>query len=98
MSLETDRPAWPWLGAYEQHPQIAGARPVIAESGMIATPHHLASAIGLDILRNGGNAVDAAIAASAALMVTVPMQCSPGGDAFWMIRAPDGTIEVLDAS
>jgi gamma-glutamyltranspeptidase len=91
-------PGWPWLGAYEPHPDLSGARPVLAGSGMVSTPHHLATTIGLDILRAGGNAVDAAVAASAALMVTVPMQCSPGGDAIWLIRAPDGTIEALDAS
>jgi gamma-glutamyltranspeptidase/glutathione hydrolase len=65
---------------------------------MIATPHHHASRIGLDVLRSGGNAVDAAVAASAALMVAVPMQCSPGGDAIWLIRTPQGEVTSLDAS
>lgn len=89
---------WPWLGDYEPHPRLSAARPVLAEGAMISTPHHLATAIGMDVLRDGGNAVDAAVAASAALMVTVPMQCSPGGDAIWIIRAPGGVVEVLDAS
>src|SRR5262249_34716852 len=77
---------------------LAHARPVLAESGMVSTPHHLATAIGLDVLRAGGNAVDAAVAASAALMVTVPMQCSPGGDAVWLIRTPDGRVEAPAAT
>jgi gamma-glutamyltranspeptidase len=89
---------WPWLGAYESHPRLGSARPVIGESGMVSTPHHQATMIGLDVLKAGGNAVDAAIAASAALMVALPMQCSPGGDAIWMIRSPDGQVSVLDAS
>ncbi len=93
-----ERPGWPWLGAYETCPGLGSARPVIAESGMVSTPHHHATMIGLDMLRSGGNAVDAAIAASAALMVTLPMQCSIGGDAIWIIRAPNGEISTLDAS
>ena len=89
---------WPWLGAFEPHPPLSHARPAITEFGMVSTPHHLATAIGLEVLRSGGNAVDAATAASAALMVTVPMQCSPGGDAVWMIRTPEGQVEALDAT
>jgi gamma-glutamyltranspeptidase len=94
----SSEPGWPWLGAYEPHPSLADARPALAGAGMVSTPHHLATTIGLDVLRSGGNAVDAAVAASAALMVTVPMQCSPGGDAIWLIRSSDGTVEALDAS
>lgn len=93
-----ERPGWPWLGAYEAHPRLGSARPVIAESGMVSTSHHQATTIGVDVLRAGGNAVDAAIAASAALMVTLPMQCSIGGDAIWIIRTPEGEISTLDAS
>jgi gamma-glutamyltranspeptidase len=48
-------------------------------------------------LKSGGNAVDAAVATSAALMVTSPMQGGPGGDAFWVIAAK-GEIYALDAS
>ena len=94
----TEPIGWPWLGVFEPQPHLSHARPAIAELGMVSTPHYLATAIGLDILRSGGNAVDAAIAASAALMVTVPMQCSPGGDAVWLIRTPEGGVEALDAT
>src|SRR5579872_4222355 len=95
---DTEPPGWPWLGAYEPHPRMSDARPVISEFGMVSTPHYLATAIGVDVLRNGGNAIDAAVATSAALMVVVPMQCSPGGDAMWIIRTPDGGVEALDAT
>jgi gamma-glutamyltranspeptidase len=95
---DTEPTGWPWLGTYEPHPRMSDARPVISEFGMVSTPHYLATAIGVDVLRSGGNAIDAAVAASAALMVVVPMQCSPGGDAVWMIRMPDGRVEALDAT
>ena len=95
---DEEPPGWPWLGAYEPHPDWADARPVLGATGMVSTPHPLASAAGLDVLRAGGNAVDAAVAASAALMVAVPMQCSPGGDAVWLIRNAEGRIACLDAT
>jgi gamma-glutamyltranspeptidase/glutathione hydrolase len=98
MSTETQYQGWPWLSAYEKYPRLGDARPVIGEFGMVSAPHHQASLIGLEILRAGGNAVDAAIATSAALMVTLPMQCSPGGDAIWLIKMPGGAVEALDAS
>jgi gamma-glutamyltranspeptidase/glutathione hydrolase len=89
---------WPWLNDYEVFPRLSGYRPVIGDRGMITTPHYLASAIGSDILKQRGNAVDAAIAASAALMVVCPMQCGPGGDAMWLIGDATGTISALDAA
>ncbi len=58
-------------------------------NGMIATPHHTATAIGASVLQEGGSAVDAAIAANAALTVLLPDQTSIGGDCFMMIWPPD---------
>jgi len=52
---------------------------------MVACPHALASAAGVDALRNGGSAVDAAVSAACALAVLYPHMCSIGGDAFWLI-------------
>src|SRR5260221_12083404 len=55
---------------------------------MVASPHSLASAAGVDALRAGGSAVDPAIATGAALSVLYPHMTSVGGDAFWLIYHP----------
>jgi len=72
-------------------------RPVtLAFRGMVACPHALASAAGVDALRAGGSAVDAAIAASAVLSVVYPHMTSVGGDAFWLVHdAATGAVRYL---
>ena len=57
----------------------------LAFRGMVSCPHALASEAGVEVLKAGGSAVDAAIAASAVLSVIYPHMVSIGGDAFWLI-------------
>ena len=65
---------------------IQTGRPVsMGMHGMVTCPHALASEAGVDVLRAGGSAVDAAIATSAALSVLYPHMTGVGGDAFWLI-------------
>ncbi len=67
--------------------------------GMITTPHYLASQAGLAVLRRGGNAVEAAVAAAAVLTVVYPQMCTLGGDNFWlMYNARTGAMQGSYAS
>ena len=67
--------------------------------GAVVAPHHLATEAGVAVLRAGGSAVDAAIAANAVLGVVVPNSCGIGGDAFWLIwDAADGREHALNGS
>ena len=77
---------------------ITTGRPVtMAPNGMVACPHALASQAGVDVLRAGGSAVDAAIAASGALAVLYPHMTGVGGDAFWLIYdAKKNAVRYLD--
>src|SRR5271170_2589223 len=68
---------------------FATARPVIAGHGMVVTQEAAASRVGLDILKRGGNAVDAAVAVGFALAVTLPRAGNIGGGGFMLIHRAD---------
>ena len=69
---------------------------VMADSAMVVSAHPLASQIGVDILKKGGNAIDAAIGVQFALQVVFPEAGNIGGGGFAVIRMNDGTISSLD--
>jgi gamma-glutamyltranspeptidase len=81
-------------------PQIETGRPAtMAPHGMVVSPHSLASQAGLEILKAGGSAVDAAIATSGVLSVVYPHMTGVGGDAFWLIYdAKAKRVRYLDAA
>jgi gamma-glutamyltranspeptidase/glutathione hydrolase len=69
---------------------------VRAPSGMVVSAKALASEAGVEILKAGGNAIDAAIATGFALAVTHPTAGNIGGGGFFVIRFPDGNVTALD--
>ncbi len=74
----------------------ASPAPAEGENGMVVTAQHLASQVGIDVLKGGGNAVDAAVAVGYALAVVYPTAGNLGGGGFMTIRLKDGTTTFLD--
>src|ERR1700731_812882 len=74
----------------------ASATPVAAEKGMVVSAQHLATKVGVDILKRGGSAIDAAVAVGYALAVVYPAAGNLGGGGFMTIRFADGRKTFLD--
>src|SRR5947209_20527069 len=90
--------AWPllfllWVSA--AIPSWA-AQPVRASHGMVVTRERHATAVGLQVLQSGGNAVDAAVAMGLALAVTHPSAGNLGGGGFMLLRLADGRSTFID--
>jgi gamma-glutamyltranspeptidase/glutathione hydrolase len=65
--------------------------------GMAVAPHALAAQSAVAVLRDGGNAVEAMVAAAATIAVVYPHMNSIGGDAFWLMQVPGETPRAIDA-
>ena len=73
------------------------ANPTRGTRGMAVAPHSLASQSALAVLREGGNAVEAMIAATATIAVVYPHMNGIGGDSFWLVRTPKDGVIGIDA-
>lgn len=76
--------------------EAASPTPAAAENGMVATEQHLATMVGVDVLKKGGNAVDAAVAVGYTLAVTFPAAGNLGGGGFMTIVLADGRKTFID--
>jgi gamma-glutamyltranspeptidase/glutathione hydrolase len=74
----------------------ASQAPVAAENGIVVTAQHLATRIGVDVLKDGGNAIDAAVAVGYALAVVYPAAGNLGGGGFMTLQLADGRKAFLD--
>ncbi|MGU3400896.1 gamma-glutamyltransferase [Brucellaceae bacterium D45D] len=84
------------LAGYLPCAHAASPAPAEGKNGMVVTAQHLASSVGIDVLKNGGNAVDAAVAVGYALAVVYPTAGNLGGGGFMTVRFKDGKTTFLD--
>jgi gamma-glutamyltranspeptidase/glutathione hydrolase len=85
-----------WPVAVAPIANAASLRPVAAEKGMVVSAQHLATEVGVDVLKHGGSAIDAAVAVGYALAVVYPSAGNLGGGGFMTIRFADGRKTFLD--
>ncbi|MBR0785697.1 gamma-glutamyltransferase [Bradyrhizobium iriomotense] len=76
--------------------RAASVAPVASENGMVVSAQHLATQVGVEVLKRGGNAVDAAVAVGYALAVVYPAAGNLGGGGFMTIQVADGRKTFLD--
>lgn len=76
--------------------EAASPAPIAAQNGMVVTAQHLATQVGVDVLKQGGNAVDAAVAVAYALAVVYPAAGNLGGGGFMTLQLADGRKTFLD--
>lgn len=72
-------------------------RTVRSRRGMVVAPHHLAAQAGMRVLQDGGNAIEAMVAAASTITVAYPHMNALGGDNFWLIHAPGQDVIGIDA-
>ena len=84
------------LNALSTVAPLVARQPVRAKHGIVASTNQLASQVGVDVMKRGGNAIDAAIAVALALAVTHPAAGNLGGGGFMMIRLRDGKTTAID--
>ena len=82
-------PRWPYRGP---------SPPAVSSAGMVATDASLATDVGVNVLRSGGNAADVAVATAFALAVVLPKAGNIGGGGFAVVRTAEGELAALDAA
>src|SRR5690348_16469100 len=84
-----------WALSVLQAP-VCAKEPVQAKHGMVVAQEPLAADVGVNVLKNGGNAVDAAISVGFALAVTHPVAGNIGGGGFMLVRLANGKTDFID--